>query len=107
MNSQTLYQAKIIQKKITNNKFLSPNRSFSLNAKGSPNASFADSLDYRDINNVAKMNKEGHLQLSPGDLIPRDDPLKELGYGSADDNLQNLSKVREYIIATQLTSSLG
>jgi len=53
------------------------------------------------------MNKEGHLQLSPGDLIPRDDPLKELGYGSADDNLQNLSKVREYIIATQLTSSLG
>jgi len=40
-----------------------------------------------------KSQKEGHLQLSPGDLIPRDDPLKELGYGSPEEDEQNLMKV--------------
>lgn len=100
MNTQTLHQAKIIQKKISKNKFLSPNRSFSLNAKGSPNSSFTDSLDCRDLRSIQKRNKEGHLQLSPGDLIPRDDPLKELGYGSPEDEIQNVSKVWVNILVT-------
>jgi len=94
LNSQTMHQARQIQKKITNPKRVSPNQSFSLNAKASPNTSFTDSLDYRDMRNNPKNTKSGHLQLSPGDLIPRDDPLKELGYGSPDHQL--MTDPKEY-----------
>lgn len=94
LNSQTMHQARAIQKKISNTRFVSPNQSFSLNAKASPNTSFTDSLDYRDIRNNPKNTKSGQLQLSPGDLIPRDDPLKELGYGSPDHQLMTDPKVR-------------
>ena len=89
-----MHQARMIQKKISNTRLASPNQSFSLNAKASPNTSFTDSLDYRDIRNNPKNTKSGHLQLSPGDLIPRDDPLKELGYGSPDHQLMTDPKVR-------------
>jgi len=94
LNSQTMHQARQIQKKIVNPKLVSPNQSFSLNAKASPNTSFTDSLDYRDVRNNPKNTKSGHLQLSPGDLIPRDDPLKELGYASPDHQL--MTDPKEY-----------
>ena len=90
-----MHQARQIQKKIVNPKLVSPNQSFSLNAKASPNTSFPDSLDYRDVRNNPKNSKSGHLQLSPGDLIPRDDPLKELGYASPDHQLMTDPKVRQ------------
>lgn len=72
----------MIHKKISSNKAQSPSRSFLINAKFSPNASFADSLEPENMYNESNSYNQGHLQLSPGDLIPRDDPLKELGYGS-------------------------
>ncbi len=94
LNHQTIYQAKVIQKKISNKKFASPNRSFSLNVQTSPNVSLTDSLDGKDLTPSRKNYKEVNLQLSPGNLIPTGDPLKELGYSSPDDELQFTIKVR-------------
>ena len=74
------------------NKFLSPAPSYSRAPKNALDTSLTDSLD-RDQFRGHKASNQGYLQLSPVDLIPKEDPLEEMGYNVTDHELQDPPRV--------------
>ena len=93
LNIQTKNQAKVNLMKSSANKFLSPAPSYSRAPKNALDTSLTDSLDGRDQFRAQKASNQGYLQLSPVDLIPKEDPLEEMGYNVTDHELQDPPRV--------------